>query len=80
VLNTITIPSLQASMTKVCSNGYKKYLRSRPGASAESVKRMREIDLTKLAVHPFFDKVNDEGESSRELIEKMKTYKPKGVI
>lgn len=46
---------------KVCGNGYKLYLKSRPAASSESIKRMKELDCVTLSNHPLL------GESSFQL-------------
>lgn len=70
---------LQNSLQNVCSNGYKKYLRSRPGASVESVKRAKDINMNNLGIHYFFRAHCNENGGAAELLAKMKKYKPKGV-
>ncbi|XP_071451476.1 ATP-dependent RNA helicase DDX54 [Hetaerina americana] len=50
-----TSPDL-ASMKKVCKNAYSQYLRSRPGASTDSVKRAKEAGLGEVGEHPGFFK------------------------
>lgn len=42
------------SLHKVMLNGYKQYVRSRECASAESIKRSKEIDITAISDHPVF--------------------------
>lgn len=66
-------------MERVCNNGFQKYLRSRPGASIESVKRAKEININNVGIHPFFNAYVKEDENSVELLKKMQNYKPKGV-
>lgn len=43
-------------MVKVCSNAYGQYIRSRPGAAPESVKRVKEMDKIgqQIGTHPVF--------------------------
>ncbi|XP_069668807.1 ATP-dependent RNA helicase DDX54 isoform X2 [Periplaneta americana] len=70
-----------ANMKTVCSNAYKQYIRSRPGASIESVKRVRNINPGSFAVHPLFLKQNSIiQQSASDILEKMKTYRPNGTV
>ena len=41
-------------MKKVITNAYKQYIRSRPAASNESIKRMKEITQLEVGLHPLF--------------------------
>ena len=45
-------------MVKVCSNGYKLYLRSRTAASSESIKRMKELECVRLEFHPLLGELS----------------------
>ena len=47
---------MQISLRQVAANGYKQYIKSRPSASSESVKRSKQIDTATLSVHPLFSK------------------------
>ena len=47
---------VQVSLRQVAGNGYKQYMKSRPCASSESVKRSKQIDTTTLRIHPLFSK------------------------
>nr|CAD7193783.1 unnamed protein product [Timema douglasi] len=66
-----------SNMRNVCSNGYKQYIRSRPGASNDSVKRFKDLNLANLAIHPVFS-TNENLEKFR-MLDKMKKYKPAGL-
>lgn len=73
---------LQSTMQKVCSNAYKKYLTTRPGASVESVRRLRELDvLDKLSTHPVFSGMSEPilDIVKQDMLAQMKSYRPKGV-
>lgn len=68
------------NLKRVCGNAYKQYIRSRPGASIESVKRMKEIDPDKFAIHPVFPAQYGVESSTSDLLRKMKSYRPHGTI
>lgn len=63
-------------MRQVCSNAYQKYIKSRPGASVESVKRIKEFNIHDAGVLPEYSELSDTAE---DIIAKMKNYKPQGV-
>ncbi|KAL0278176.1 UNVERIFIED_CONTAM: hypothetical protein PYX00_000070 [Menopon gallinae] len=69
------------SMKKVYENGYKKYLQSNPGASKESLKRVKNTNLIDVGIHPFFsaDSAADKVETM-EFLHQVKKYKPKDTI
>lgn len=63
-------------MRQVSSNGYQQYIRSRPGASVESVKRVKELRICDAGVLPEYrDTVN----AAADLLSQMKNYRPQGV-
>jgi len=63
------------------ANAYKQYLKSRPGASNESVKRCRELKATEIAPHPIFHEDKTDQEKAREdFLSQMKSFKPKSTI
>lgn len=66
-------------MKKVCNNGYKNYIKSRPGASKDSVRRAKNIDTEKMRIHPVFMKICNSESKKFEFIHEMKNYKPKMV-
>ncbi|XP_075238579.1 ATP-dependent RNA helicase DDX54 isoform X2 [Lycorma delicatula] len=70
-----------SSLVKVSSNAYKNYLRSRPGASRESVKRVKEINWSSVGVHPAFTSSSDSSEELKfNFLSQMKQYRPLGTI
>lgn len=68
------------SLMRVSNNAYKNYLRSRPGASYESVKRVKEINWNTIGVHPLFASLNDSEASKFSFLTEMKKYRPPGTI
>ncbi|XP_001600622.1 ATP-dependent RNA helicase DDX54 [Nasonia vitripennis] len=66
-----------ANMQNVCNNAYQQYCRSRPPASAESNKRIKELDINRAGILPEFRDANDE---AANLLSKMKSYRPRGTI
>lgn len=69
----------KANMKNVCANAYRQYIRSRPGASVESVKRVKGINPNSFAIHPVFLVQDAVQSSSSDILEKMKNYRPNGV-
>ncbi|XP_059471787.1 ATP-dependent RNA helicase DDX54 [Neocloeon triangulifer] len=66
------------SMENVCNNGYSKYLKSKPGASNDSIKRSKQLALSVNTSHPIFGTdITKEGD---DLLKRMKNYKPKATI
>lgn len=63
-------------MQKVSSNAYQQYVRSRPGASTESVKRIKELCISEAGVLPQYSDVSS---TAVDLISRMKNYRPQGV-
>lgn len=64
----------------MCKNAYTRYLQTRTGASVESVRRLREIDFTKLGTHPIFKSHCMPLEADKQtILGAMKQYRPKGV-
>lgn len=68
-------------------NAYLQYVKSRSNASADSNKRIKDIEFAMCRTHPVFKKdenlirkttLNLEDEK-QTIIEKMKNYRPKGV-
>ncbi|XP_077267189.1 ATP-dependent RNA helicase DDX54 isoform X2 [Temnothorax americanus] len=65
------------NMRKVCNNAYQRYIRSRPGASTESVKRIKELRISEAGILPQY---SDVSHTAADLISRMKTYRPQGTI
>ena len=62
-------------------NGYKKYLKSRPGASKESVKRARDYKDMKIGCHPALKTAAiDFEEEKSDILDQLKSFKPKSTI
>ncbi|XP_011503784.1 PREDICTED: ATP-dependent RNA helicase DDX54 [Ceratosolen solmsi marchali] len=66
-----------SSMQNVCNNAYQQYIRSRPPASTESNKRIKELHISIAGILPEFRNSNND---AAELISKIKSYKPRGTI
>uniref|UniRef100_A0A0K8T610 RNA helicase n=1 Tax=Lygus hesperus TaxID=30085 RepID=A0A0K8T610_LYGHE len=69
-----------ASMQKVCENGMKQYIRSRPGASIESVKRAKDIGFATIGEHPLFQEATNDKEAKAKLLTGISSYRPPGTI
>lgn len=65
------------NMEKVCDNAYKQYIRSRPAASSESIKRIKELHINEAGVMPEYSNVSS---STTNLLSKIVNYKPQGTI
>lgn len=65
------------NMERVCDNGYKKYIRSRPAASSESIKRVKELHINEAGVIPEYSDVSS---STTNLLSKIVNYRPQGTI
>jgi len=62
-------------------NGYKQYLKSRPGASVESVKRSKEMKDALIGEHPLLRReVTEEDRAQSNFLEQMKQFRPKSTI
>lgn len=64
----------------VCVNAYKKYLKSRPGASIESVKRVKELSLPSVGIHPLFSNLHKAEENRSAFLAAMRQYRPQGTV
>lgn len=67
------------SILKVCRNAYSKYLKSRPGASKESVRRVKSIDFVNIGFYPLF-RTDGNNMEKINLLDRMKNYKPRNTI
>ncbi|CAL1261172.1 unnamed protein product [Larinioides sclopetarius] len=66
------------SMLKVSRNAYQQYLKSRPAASSESIRRMKKFSFSTVEIHPIF---NDDAELEKnKMLAKMKNYRPNTTI
>ncbi len=70
-----------ANATKIADNAYKHYLKSRPGASVESVKRTKELKSQQMGDHPLLRRTTSAVEAERtSILEQMKHFRPKSTI
>jgi len=68
------------ALKKVSENAYMMYVKSRMGASNESVKRAKDLITTNLGEHSFFaTKVNDEV-ARANILAGINSYRPPGTI
>ncbi|XP_076619008.1 ATP-dependent RNA helicase DDX54 [Colletes latitarsis] len=65
------------NMEQVCDNAYKQYIRSRPAASSESIKRVKELHIGEAGVIPEYSDVSS---NTTNLLSKIMSYKPQGTI
>lgn len=69
------------NLRRVSENAYKQYLKSRPSPSPESIKRVKNSDLTNMALHPLFAAGFEEVEMERlQMVDTIKGYKSKATI
>ncbi|XP_062942478.1 ATP-dependent RNA helicase DDX54 isoform X1 [Cynocephalus volans] len=65
----------------VADNAQQQYVRSRPAPSPESIKRAKELDLTRLGLHPLFSSRFEEKELRRlRLVDSIKNYRSRATI
>uniref|UniRef100_A0A3Q3KCX4 RNA helicase n=1 Tax=Monopterus albus TaxID=43700 RepID=A0A3Q3KCX4_MONAL len=65
----------------VSENAYKQYLKSRPNPSPESIRRVKNADLSSMAVHPLLGSGLEKMELERlEIVDAIKVYKSKSTI
>ncbi|KAI4495341.1 hypothetical protein M0804_001542 [Polistes exclamans] len=65
------------NMEKVCDNAYERYIKSRPAASSESVKRVKELNINSAGIIPEYSNINP---ATIDILTKMKQYRPQGTI
>ncbi|KAJ0057117.1 hypothetical protein NL108_002034, partial [Boleophthalmus pectinirostris] len=69
------------NLHRVSENAYKQYLKSRPNPSPESVRRVKGIDLSCMAVHPLLSSGLEKMELERlQIVDAIKSYKSKSTI
>nr|CAI5860206.1 unnamed protein product [Callosobruchus analis] len=68
-------------LRKGSENGYLQYLKSRPGASSDSNRRIKEMPFSSCSVHPVLKSLGEKAEEIREdILDRMKNYRPHGTI
>ena len=74
-------PDLE-TMEKTAANGYKQYLKSRPGASNESVKRAKKLQKEKgIGTHTLLvGSDDDRGTEASDILAQMKNFRPSATI
>uniref|UniRef100_A0A8C6SKW1 RNA helicase n=1 Tax=Neogobius melanostomus TaxID=47308 RepID=A0A8C6SKW1_9GOBI len=69
------------NLHRVSENAYKQYLKSRPHPSAESVRRVKGLDVSCMAVHPLLGAGLEKMELERlHIIDAIKGFKSKSTI
>ncbi|XP_068430843.1 ATP-dependent RNA helicase DDX54 [Clinocottus analis] len=69
------------SMLHVSENAYKQYIKSRPSPSPESFRRVKNTDLSIIAVHPLLGSCLEKMELERlHIVDAIKGYKSKSTI
>ncbi len=66
----------------VADKGWLKYLKSRPPASTESIRRVKKMKETKIEIHPLFKDEENEQQMSvkrESILEEMKRFRPHAV-
>lgn len=67
-------------MHQVTENAYQQYVRSRPAASSDSNRRIKELNLSNCSILSIFSSTDENPEIEREsLLDRMKNYRPHGV-
>ncbi|XP_022622744.1 ATP-dependent RNA helicase DDX54 [Seriola dumerili] len=69
------------NLHRVSENAYKQYLKSRPNPSPESIRRVKNTDLSSMAVHPLLGSGLEKMELERlQIVDAIKGYKSKSTI
>ncbi|XP_054614026.1 ATP-dependent RNA helicase DDX54 [Dunckerocampus dactyliophorus] len=69
------------NLHRISENAYKQYLKSRPNPSAESIRRVKNMDLSCMAVHPLLGSGLEKTEFERlQIVDAIKGYKSKATI
>ncbi|XP_072227899.1 ATP-dependent RNA helicase DDX54 [Leuresthes tenuis] len=69
------------NLYRVSENAYKQYLKSRPNPSPESIRRVKNTDMSNMAVHPLFGSGLEKMELERlHIVDAIKSYKSKATI
>ncbi|XP_035245567.1 ATP-dependent RNA helicase DDX54 [Anguilla anguilla] len=69
------------NLRRIAENAYKQYLKSRPSPSPESFKRVKNTELSGMAVHPLLGSGLESMELDRlKMVDSIKTYKSKATI
>ncbi|XP_076020230.1 ATP-dependent RNA helicase DDX54 [Genypterus blacodes] len=75
--NSLDLQNLQ----RISENGYKQYLKSRPAPAPESVRRVKNTDLSGMAVHPLLGSGLESMELERlHMVDAIKGYRSKSTI
>ncbi|KAM9841081.1 ATP-dependent RNA helicase DDX54 [Aulostomus maculatus] len=69
------------NLHRVSENAYKQYLKSRPNPSPESIRRVKNTDVSCMAVHPLLGSSLEKVELERlQIVDAIKGYKSKSTI
>ncbi|KAI5754494.1 hypothetical protein M8J77_008992 [Diaphorina citri] len=80
IMNWVELDADMEGIQKTCNNAYKKYVKSRPGASVESVKKVKELELATMQVHPLFRNIGSAEQEKFNLLTKMSEYRPPSTV
>ncbi|KAM7368968.1 hypothetical protein PAMP_013268 [Pampus punctatissimus] len=69
------------NLHRVSENAYKQYIKSRPNPSPESIRRVKNTDMSIMAVHPLLGSGLEKMELDRlHIVDAIKSYKSKSTI
>ncbi|XP_061458852.1 ATP-dependent RNA helicase DDX54 [Rhineura floridana] len=69
------------NLRRISDNAQKQYVKSRPGPSPESIKRVKETDFSLLGIHPLFSlRFEDEEMERLKFVDSIKAYRSKATI
>ncbi|XP_046672425.1 ATP-dependent RNA helicase DDX54 [Homalodisca vitripennis] len=68
------------SQRVVSENAYKQYLKSRPGASVDSVRRVKQLPVNTLGPHPAFTALATPQVDRAAFLAQIKNFKPQGTV
>ncbi|KAL1464237.1 hypothetical protein WDU94_003903 [Cyamophila willieti] len=80
IMNWVELDADMEGVQRTCANAYKKYIKSRPGASVESVKKVKDLDVAIMQVHPLFRMIGNAEEEKYSLLSKMSEYRPSSTV
>lgn len=68
-------------MKKVTENAYMQYIRSRPGASSDSNRRIKNLPFATCSIHSIFKSKHAKNSEllKENMLDQMKNYRPHGV-
>lgn len=80
IMNWVQLDADMEGILKTCNNAYKKYIKSRPGASVESVRKVKDLELAIMQAHPLFRNIGHAELEKFSLLTKMSEYRPSTTV